>query len=106
MYLCDPDQSALCRRVRLGIYLGSVTESYKVPTLCRVQGEHGRMVGQHELNKESSRSHAIFTLHLERSSGVGFVARDHAGSVVNAAFGSDSGGTQGHSSGCWGLPAW
>lgn len=51
------------------------------------------MVGQHELNKESSRSHAIFTLHLERSSGVWFVARDHAGSVVNAAFGSDSGGT-------------
>eukprot|EP00891_Asterochloris_glomerata_P005682 jgi/Astpho2/5682/gw1.00079.25.1_t len=34
------------------------------------EGEHGRMVGQHELNKESSRSHAIFTLHLERSSGV------------------------------------
>ena len=40
------------------------------------------MVGQHELNKESSRSHAIFTLHLERSSGARRVARDHAGSVI------------------------
>ena len=64
------------------------------------------MVGQHELNKESSRSHAIFTLHLERSSGVRRVAGDHVGSAVDAAFSSESGGTQGHSSGCWGLPAW
>ena len=63
------------------------------------------MVGQHELNKESSRSHAIFTLHLERSSGVQLVAWDHAGSAVNAAFSSDSGGTQGHSTQCRGLPA-
>ena len=53
------------------------------------------MVGQHELNKESSRSHAIFTLHLERSSGAKRrAARDHAGSVISAAFSSDIGGTQ------------
>ena len=60
------------------------------------------MVGQHELNKESSRSHAIFTLHLEQSSGVQRVATDLTGSAVRAAFSTDSDITQGHSCGVLG----
>ena len=34
-----------------------------------LQGERNRMVAEHQLNRESSRSHTIFSIMLERSTG-------------------------------------
>ena len=41
------------------------------------QGEANRVISEHQLNRESSRSHAIFTISLEMRS-----ANDPSGTVV------------------------
>lgn len=36
-----------------------------LPHVRYVQGETNRVIGEHQLNRESSRSHSIFTVMLE-----------------------------------------
>lgn len=57
-----------------------------------LQGEANRVIGEHQLNRESSRSHCIFTLALDAVRGCGSISGGSGGPDASASSGGGGAG--------------